>query len=48
MKLHLKTRLLSAALTCAMLLTTPIGAVKAAADDANSGKYVSEVFIAYG
>lgn len=31
-----------------MLLTTPIGAVKAAAEDAGSGKYVSEVFIAYG
>ena len=46
MKHSLKSRVLSAVLTCSMLLTTPIGTVRAAAED--TGKYVSEVFIAYG
>ena len=48
MKKTLKARLLSAALTCAMLLATPVGNIKASAADTNSGKYISEVFIAYG
>nr|MCR4643949.1 hypothetical protein [Oscillospiraceae bacterium] len=46
MKHSLKSRVLSAVLTCTMLLTTPVGAIKAAAAD--TGKYISEVFIAYG
>ena len=46
MKHSLKSRVLSAVLTCTMLLTTPIGTVKAAAED--TGKYISEVYIAYG
>ena len=44
MKRAFKSRVLSAVLTCTMLLTTPIGSVRAAAED--TGKYVSEVFIA--
>ncbi|MCR4643985.1 MAG: hypothetical protein K5695_01070, partial [Oscillospiraceae bacterium] len=46
MKISFKSRILSAVLTCTMLLMTPIGSVRAAAED--TGKYVSEVFIAYG
>ena len=46
MKISWKARIMSAVLTCAMLLTSPVGAVKAAAED--TGKYISEVFIAYG
>nr|MCR4644600.1 hypothetical protein [Oscillospiraceae bacterium] len=46
MKKSFKSRILSTVLTCAMLLTTPVGAIKAAAAD--TGKYISEVFIAYG
>ena len=46
MKKSFKSRILSAVLTCTMLLTTPIGTVKAAAED--TGKYISEVYIAYG
>ena len=46
MKRSFKTRLISAALTCAILLTSPVTMVKAAAED--HGKYISEVFIAYG
>ena len=46
MKRSLKSRIISAVLTCTMLLTTPIGSVKAAAED--TGKYISEVYIAYG
>ena len=48
MKHCFKTKLLCAALSAAMLLTSPIGHIKAAADDAKTGKYVKEVFIAYG
>ncbi len=46
MNRYIKSRLVSAALTCAMLLTCPVTMVKAAAEI--QGKYVSEVFIAYG
>ena len=45
MKRSFKSRLVSAALTCAMILTSPVAMLKAAA---YNDMYVSEVFIAYG
>ncbi|MCR4645922.1 MAG: hypothetical protein K5695_11030 [Oscillospiraceae bacterium] len=46
MKRSFKPRLVSAALTCAMLMTCPVTMVKAAAED--QGKYIGDVYIAYG
>ena len=42
----LKSRLLSMALTAAMVATTPLAMLKVAAEE--KPKYISEVFIAYG
>ena len=41
-----RTRLIAALLVLAMLLTVP--AAPARADETSGGKYVSDVFIAYG
>ena len=46
--MKLKQRMLSAITAAAMLLTSQVPSLSAFAADAGAGKYVSEVFVAYG